>query len=130
MNGNNYLIDTSVAIKYLNQTLPLNGIAFIDTFINTDCTISFISEIELQVWSPPNPDDIIVYQQFVFQSDLIGISPAIISETILIRKNYKLKIADAIIAATSLFNELTLIADNDNDFIRIAHLKYINPRKI
>ncbi len=61
-----YLIDTSVAIKYLNQTLPANGIAFIDAFINHDCTISFISEIELQVWKPANPDDITVYQQFVY----------------------------------------------------------------
>lgn len=78
-----YLIDTSAAIKYLNQSLPVNGLAFIDTFINTDCTISFISEIELQVWNPANPADTIVYKQFVLQSDIIGISPDIITETIL-----------------------------------------------
>ncbi|MEJ7681791.1 MAG: hypothetical protein WKG06_28885 [Segetibacter sp.] len=69
-----YLIDKSAAIKYLNQTLPINGIAFVETFINTDCTIFFISEIELQVWKPDNPEDIFVYQQFVSQSDIIGIN--------------------------------------------------------
>ena len=125
-----HLIDTSIAIKYLNQTLPINGVAFIDGFINTDCTISFISEIELQVWNPPDPNDIIVYEQFVSQSDIIGINSAIISETIAIRKNYKLRIADAIIAATALNFDLTLVADNDNDFLRIPSLKYFNPRKI
>ena len=29
-----HLIDTSIAIKYLNQTHSINGIAFIDAFIN------------------------------------------------------------------------------------------------
>ena len=123
-----YLIDTSAAIKYLNQTLPANSIVFIDAFINTDCTISFISEIELQVWSPSDPDDIIIYQEFVSRCVIIGISPSIISETIAFRKDYKLKIADAIIAATALKMDLTL-ADNDNDFKRIHALKYINVRK-
>lgn len=84
----------------------------------------------MQVWSPDNPEDIIVYQQFVSQSDIIGINPRIISETIAIRKRYRLKIADAIIAATALKNDLTLVADNDDDFTRIPLLKYINPRKI
>lgn len=125
-----YLIDTSVAIKYINQTLPKSGIAFIDAFINADGTISFVSEIELQVWNPANPDDIIVYHEFVLQSHIIGINPGIISETIAIRKNYKLKIADAIIAATALTFDITLVADNDNDFEKIPFLKYINPRKL
>lgn len=125
-----YLIDTSVAIKYINQTLPENGIAFIDTFINANCTISFVSEIELQVWNPANPDDIIVYQEFVLQSDIIGINPGIISGTIAIRKNYKLKYADAIIAATALAFDITLVVDNDNDFEKIPSLKYINPRRL
>jgi hypothetical protein len=47
-----YLIDTSAAIKYLNQTLAPTGIAFIDSFINNDCTISFISEIEFHFCNP------------------------------------------------------------------------------
>ena len=126
----NYLIDTSIAIKYLNQTLSSNGVAFIETFINTNCTISFISEIELQVWNPDNPDDLTVYHQFVSGAEIIGLNPGIISETIDIRKNYKLKIADAIIAATALRSDLTLVADNDKDFSRITSLKYINPRKL
>jgi len=125
-----YLIDTSAAIKYLNQTLAPAGIAFIDSFINNDCTISFISEIELQVWNPANPDDITVYEQFVLQANVLGINAEIISETIGIRKNYRLKIADAIIAATALVSELTVVADNDSDFSKIPSLQYINPAKL
>jgi tRNA(fMet)-specific endonuclease VapC len=122
-----YLIDTSIVIKYLNQTLPAKGSAFIETFINSDCTISFISEIELQVWDPPNPEDVLIYQQFVSQSQVISINRGIIDQTIAIRKNYNLKIADAIIAATAI-EERLLIADNDKDFTRVPDLKYLNPR--
>ena len=57
-----YLIDTSAAIKYLKETLPEAG-------------LSFISEIELQVWNPPNPDDVPIYSAFVAGSVVIGISP-------------------------------------------------------
>ncbi len=129
MNGNQIFDRYKCCNKYINQTLPEDGIAFIDAFINEDCTISFVSEIELQVWNPPNPDDVIVYKEFVLQSHIIGINPGIISETIAIRKNYKLKIADAIIAATALAFDITLVADNDNDFEKAPFLN-MNPRKL
>jgi predicted nucleic acid-binding protein len=51
----------------------------------------------------------------------------IIKQTISIRKKRKLKITDAIIAATAIVNGLTLVSDNDRDFKKIAGLKYINP---
>ncbi len=46
-----------------------------------------------------------------------------------IRKNYKLKIADAIIAATALTSEWTLLANNENDFGKISSLKISEPMK-
>ncbi len=126
--GTQHLMDTSAVIKYLSKAFPQNGILFIDRFINSDCTISFISEIELQVWQPLNPDNITIYKLFVAKAQIIHINASIIAETINIRKNYRLKIADAIIAATSLTFNRTLIADNDADFTKIPALQYINPR--
>ncbi len=128
--GTQYLIDTSAVIKYLNNTLATNGILFIEGFINSDCTISFISEIELQVWNPVNPADKTVYKKFVSQSNIMGINPDIISSTIEIRKNFRLKMADAIIAATAVVLNRTLVADNDVDFLKVSSLQYINPRKL
>lgn len=108
--GTEFLINTSAAIKFLNKTLPSNGITRINGFINTGCTLSFITEIELQVWSPTNPDDIAAYKNFVAHAQIIRVTSAIISETIKVRKNYRLKIADAIIAATALaFNCTSLL---------------------
>ena len=126
--GTQCLIDTSAVIKYLNQTFPLKGISYIDSFIETDCTISVISEIELQVWSPVNEEDRFVYKQFVAKSQIIQLDASIIAETINVRKNFRLKIADAITAATAITLNRTLVSDNDGDFTRVPSLKYINPR--
>jgi predicted nucleic acid-binding protein len=125
-----YLIDTSAIIKYLNGSLPEAGLKFIDGIVDNDSSVSFISEIELQVWNPPNASDLGVYQLFVYQAEVIGIDDAIIAETIRIRKSHKLKLPDALIAATASVNRLTLIADNDKDFGKLNGLQYLNPYSI
>ena len=122
-----FLIDTSAVIKYLNGTLPANGLSFIDKIVDGESIISFITEIELQVWNPPNLDLIKIYQIFIANSTIIGINDGIIQETIRIRKSFKIKLPDALIAATSIVNNLTLIADNDKDFKKVSELKYVNP---
>lgn len=122
-----YLIDTCAVIKYLNSAFPVNGIAFLDAVVDDESIISFISEIELQVWNPANPADLDVFVDFVSASNIFGIEPNVIAQTIDIRKQYKLKVPDAIIAATALINDFTLVSDNDSDFKKVPHLKYINP---
>jgi tRNA(fMet)-specific endonuclease VapC len=98
-----------------------------DHIVDVESVLSFISEIELQVWKPTNPDDIIIYQKFVSISNILGLEDGIIAETIRVRKTFNLKLPDALIAATCLLNNLTLIADNDKDFARVKSLKCINP---
>lgn len=111
-----YIIDTSAVIKYLNEVFPESGISFLDKVLNNESVISFITEIELQVWDPSDPDDLQVYQSFVSQSIVIGVNQKIIEKTIQIRKLTKVKLPDALIAATAIINNFTLIADNDKDF--------------
>lgn len=124
-----YLIDTSVVIKYLNGSFSVNSLNRLDGIIDQESRISFITEIELQVWNPTDPDDISVYQEFVTSSQIIGIDSNVIRETINIRKQYRIKLPDALIAATALVNDLVLVADNDKDFEKVSNLKYINPAK-
>ncbi|MFN3849522.1 MAG: PIN domain-containing protein [Spirosomataceae bacterium] len=69
-------------------------------------------------------------QIFVDESNIIGLNDEVIEKTIEIRRNVKVKLPDAIIAASAIVNDFTLISDNDSDFLRIPHLKYINPMKM
>ncbi len=64
---------------------------------------------------------------FIANSSILKIDDEIIKQTIRIRKKYKLKMPDAIIAATAITNDFTLISDNDKDYLKIYGLKYINP---
>lgn len=60
---------------------------------------------------------------------MFGIDDAIIAEGIRIRKTVKIKLPDAIIAATAIINDLVLISDNDKDFEKVMPLglQYLNP---
>lgn len=122
-----YLIDTCAVIKYLTVIFPPKGISFMDYIVDEESVLSFISEIELQVWNPPDPADMVIYTEFIAESHIITVEDAIIKKTIDIRKNQKLKIPDAIIAATAMVNDFTLVSDNDKDFTKVPGLKYINP---
>ncbi|MDT0647429.1 type II toxin-antitoxin system VapC family toxin [Zunongwangia sp. F260] len=122
-----FLIDTSAIIKYLNDIFPAPGISFLDEVLNEESFISFITEIELQVWNPSNAEDILIYNSFVEQSHILGVDQDIIRETIRIRKSKKIKLPDALIAATAIVHDRTLISDNDKDFKKVPKLKYINP---
>jgi tRNA(fMet)-specific endonuclease VapC len=122
-----YLIDTSAVIKYLAVVFPPKGILFMDKIVNAESNISFITAIELQVWNPSKPSDLQTCLTFIAGSNIILIEAPIISQAVLIRKKHKLKIPDAIIAATAIVNNYTLVADNDKDFKKVAGLKYVNP---
>jgi hypothetical protein len=125
-----YLIDTSAVIKYLNGSFPEMGLKLMDQLIDEESLLSFITEIELQVWNPANPDDLHVYEQFVGSSFVFGIDQPVIAETIRIRKDHHIKLPDALIAATAIVHDLTLVADNDKDYTKVLHLKYINPNNL
>lgn len=125
-----FLIDTSAVIKYLNVVFPARGISFLDQALNDESFISFITEIELQVWNPLNLQDVQIYRSFVEQSNIVKIDQGIIDKTIEIRKSVKIKLPDALIAATAIVHNRTLIADNDKDFKRVPDLKFINPRRL
>ena len=116
--------------KYLNNSFPEKGLYMIDKVVDRECLLSFITEVELQCWNPINPEDLNIYTDFINRSSIFYVDERIIKETIKIRKKYSLKIPDAFIAATALVHKLTLIADNDKDFLRVNSLKYINPNKL
>lgn len=125
--GEKCLIDTCAVIKYLTLLFPPKGILFMRKIVDEESTISFISEIELQAWTPSDPADMDVYREFIDGSNILRVDDEIIKRTIDIRKKYKLKIADAIIAATAIVNGLTLVSNNDKDFKKVHGLKYLNP---
>jgi hypothetical protein len=122
-----YLIDTNAGIDYLGGAMPSKGMVFMDQVIDKKYSISVINKIEFYAYSKLTGEDKATLDIFTSQAVLLNINDDIIEKTIEIRKTYKTKLPDAIIAATALVYELTLITRNTKDFDKIDQLELINP---
>lgn len=125
--GTGYMVDTNIAIYTLKGILPENATAFLASILDEGCMISVISKIELMGFPFPEMDDEIKTQRFVEESTLLPLSDVVVDKAIEIRKSQKIKLGDAIIAATALANGLTLLTRNESDFKNIPDLKLVNP---
>ena len=126
--GKRYLLDTNIIIYYLGGVLPEPARQFTDKVLMHPANLSVISRIELFSWISLTPTALDQLKEFIVNADVIGLEDDIISNTIQIRKyNKKVKLPDAIIAATFLTHNLTLISRNKSDFKDIKGLDLINP---
>jgi predicted nucleic acid-binding protein len=121
--GQRYLIDTNVLIDFQVRIIPPSGQAFIADIIDESFVVSFINYIEYLVYEHVTED--MLY--FISLATVIETNKLIIDQTIAIRKAYKIKLPDAIVAATALVNNLTLVSRNTKDFHKIQGLTILNP---
>jgi predicted nucleic acid-binding protein len=125
--GENYLIDTNVAIYLLDGVLPPQSLPFMRSVLDSGLNLSVITKIELLGWSFPDASSRNSAEQFVDTAIIYGLTDAVVSQTIALRKAYKIKLPDALIGATAMVYGLTLISRNDRDFLSIPSLAYLNP---
>ncbi|WP_299290683.1 type II toxin-antitoxin system VapC family toxin [uncultured Mucilaginibacter sp.] len=121
-----YLIDTNAVIDYLGRKMPEAGMAFLDQVLDTAPKVSVITKIEVLGFNAPAKDYQLL-KNFMDDVALIELTAAIVERTIAIRKLYKTKLPDAIIAATALVHDLTLITRNTTDFKNITGIKLLDP---
>lgn len=88
--------------------------------------ISIIDKIELLGFSNV-PTEVISFTENAF---IIALDDNIATETINLRKKYKIKLPDAVIAATAIVSNLTLVTSNVGDFKNIHGLAILNPQPI
>lgn len=125
--GTDYLIDTNTVIYLLDGKLPVVAETFLGGIIDDVCQLSVISQIELLSWQAITPESRMLLETFVANCRIIDLSAAVVQQTIQLRQTYRMKLPDAIIAATALVNQCTLISRNDSDFRKIQELAYLNP---
>ncbi|HAQ18408.1 MAG TPA: PIN domain nuclease [Prolixibacteraceae bacterium] len=126
--GIKYLWDTNTAIYYLQQQFPLSAEKYIDDLLKKESPIiSAITEIELLCWKTATEKDTEIINGFINDSLVIELEQLIKLKTAEIRKAHRIKLPDAIIAATALVYGLTLVSRNTEDFKNIPDLNIINP---
>lgn len=122
--GISYLWDTNTVIYYLQQQFSLEAEKFMDCIVEDSFPcISPITEIELLCWKSANENDLDLLKRFVNDAIVIELEKAIKLKTAEIRKQHRLKLPGAIIAATALVYDLELLTHNIKDFAGISQLK-------
>lgn len=124
-----YLIDSNVLIDYVGERFESNQLKELDTIFDQSLKISVITKIEILGYKGISEEDIQM-QQFINYADIINLTETIVDKTIALKKQIKIKTPDAIIAATALAFDLTLITNNVSDFKRVSGLKLFNPHEI
>ena len=128
--GEKYLIDTNIISKLFEGTLPENALNLLANLTTIEQHISVINRIELLSWKELKGDKLSDMKSFLQEIMELDLSDEVIERTIKIRRGRSIKLPDAIIAASAIVHNLTLLSDNDKDFKSISGLKYVNPTKL
>ncbi|MCX6582893.1 MAG: PIN domain-containing protein [Candidatus Aminicenantes bacterium] len=108
MNGKRYILDTNAIISLLKGNLELLKILEYADWIG----ISIISKIEFRAFRGLSDADAMLFAAFLHRVDVIDLAnrnESLLQNTINIRKQYKIKLPDAIVISTAISNHSTLI---------------------
>ena len=123
MNGADYLIDTNIIIYLTQGKLKTSDFAK----KGSNLYISSITYMEAIGYSFPNHNEEEAVTELCNMFKRLFLSEAVEKQTIILRKANKIKLPDAIIAATAIVHNLTLVTHNSDDFKNILKLKVLNP---
>jgi len=121
--GKRYLIDSNTLIEFVARSLPEHCWFELLSIIDNDFNISFINKIEVLGHRTANQ----AWIDFINQATIIKADDVVINQTIQIRKKHKIKLPDAIVAATAIVNDLIVITRNESDFKDIDGVLVENP---
>jgi len=88
--------------------------------------ISVISQIEVLRFNDI-PENEAILNDFVAKSVIYPLSSDVVQRTITLCKQRKIKLPDAVIAATALVEDFILVTRNIDDFKNITDLELLNP---
>lgn len=128
--GTKYLLDSNVIIELLSSSFSDETARRFQSIVDSDdYFLSVISRIEVLGYDG-NSEEMNRTNEFIQDSMVIGLEEAIILRAIALRKLIKIKLPDAIIAATAIVYNLTLVTRNTADFKNIPGLTLISSQSL
>ena len=125
MNGIDYMADTN-ALIYL-----LSGDSCMKSYLASYIGLSVISEIELLSFPGITSSEEQQIRSFIKDCTVLFLTESIKNKTIALRRSYKIKLPDAIIAATAIENDFQLITgDKGLKQITELNLLLIEPARL
>lgn len=118
MNGNNLLLDTNIIIY------ALKGLANVKPYFDFEPFISVITEMEILGVKEITDSELNIRETALEFCIIIPFTNSIKNKAILLKRQIKIPLPDAIIAATAIEEGLTLVTA-DKGFKRIKELQLI-----
>ena len=121
------LIDSNALIDYLGGKLPVAAANWLEQVFQYETYhVSVITRIEVMSFQadPQATRDML---DLVENAQEVGLEEPIIQRTIVLRQQHRMKLPDALIAATALVHGLLLVTRNLADFQNIPGLAVLNP---
>jgi predicted nucleic acid-binding protein len=113
-----YVLDSTVVINHLNKKLDLD--AFFDSIPEYEQYISIITEIEALSKYNMTSDDEKETLDLIDRFTIIEIIPPIKDAAIHIRRATRMKLPDAVIAATAIVLDAVVLT-NDTGFMKVQY---------
>jgi toxin FitB len=125
--GQKYLIDTNIIIYEFQDAFPSECIQVIDKIFDTSFNVSIVSEIEFLGWKGFSYQSRRKAENFLNFACIHPLTTEIKDLTVKLKQKNNIKLGDAIVAATAIFHNYTLVTRNTCDFQKISGLKLFNP---
>lgn len=123
-----YLIDTNILIYFFDGQMNDAQRKQVEAIFAQALIISVISKIEFLGFEKYlNAEEFQKAKEFIAHAQVVQLTDPIIDRTIALRQAHKMKLADALIAATALEKGLTLVTRNTDDFKNVTALPVLNP---
>ena len=119
MIGNSIVLNTNIVLYLLNGDDELASI-----LNQMQLYVSVIIEIELLGYNEISNDDKVKIKYFLSECITVPLNDEIKNLCIAIKQTSKVKTPDAIVAATSIYNQIPLIT-SDKGFEKISELQFI-----
>ena len=113
MSGKRYLLDTNAVIQLFDGNPEIEGLLNQADFV----AMSIITEFEYLSFDSLSQEDLSEYNAFRFCLSIYGVppdDPIFTQMVVTARKDYGMKLPDAIIAATARTNDLTILTADDH----------------
>jgi predicted nucleic acid-binding protein len=115
VNGNKFLLDTNILLYVAGKRIETTSLP------QGEFYVSFVTELEILSYPSLTPQEEIRLRKLLTEMPVIDATREIKDSAIALRKQYRLKLPDALIAATAQTLKATLIT-NDKGFDAIKEI--------